>query len=58
MDFVIWSESLDQGTKGLNTHLEIRCFLACGRVEIPTHVFRGMDRPVPWCYREALGGPV
>jgi hypothetical protein len=34
------------------THLEIRCFLTCGRVEIPTlfHVLRGMDSPVPWRY--------
>jgi len=35
-DFVTMSEPLDQGAKGKKTHLEIRCFLTCGRVEIPT----------------------
>jgi hypothetical protein len=46
------SESLDQGAKGWKTHLEIRCFLTCGRVEILTFfcVLRGIDSPVPWWY--------
>ena len=46
-DFVTMSESLDQGAKGWKTHLEIRCFLTCGRVEIPTfvHVLQDIDRP-------------
>jgi hypothetical protein len=48
-DFVTMSESLDQGAKGWKTHLEIRCFLTCGRVEILTFfcVLRGIVSPVP-----------
>jgi hypothetical protein len=51
-DIVTKSESFDQGAKGWKTHLEIRCFLTCGRVEILTFflVLRGMDSPVPWQY--------
>ena len=51
-DFVTMSETLDQGAKGYKAHPEIRCFLTCGRVEIPAffRVLRGMDSPVPWRY--------
>jgi hypothetical protein len=36
--------------QGYKTHLEIRCYLTCGRVEIPTffRVLRDMD--IPWWY--------
>ena len=48
-DFVTMSEPLDQGAKGEKAHPEIRCFLTCGRVEIPTFfcVLLVMDSPVP-----------
>ena len=51
-DFVTMSEPLDQGAKGQKAHLQIRCFLTCGRVEIPTyfHILPDMDSPVPWRY--------